>query len=89
MRSFTFEDRKKFEALYAAGTSFPDMAKDLGVHLATIYHELAKGTTETLDANGRYTYSAETAQRVYLKNTSRRGRKRKAEKPLREETDNA
>lgn len=44
-RYITFDDRKKFEELYAANASFNDIATALGVHLATVYREFERGNT--------------------------------------------
>lgn len=58
-RYLTFEDRKSIEALYAANTSLVEIASKLGVHLATIYREMTRGSTGELDNNGRSGYSIE------------------------------
>lgn len=42
-RYITFDDRKKFEELYAANASFNEIATALGVHLATVYREFERG----------------------------------------------
>ena len=89
MKSITFEGRKKFEKLYAAGSDLRSIAAVLGVQLATVYREAARGNTGELDANGRYGYSAEIAQKDYLKNTSRRGRKRYVVQAVKEDVDHA
>ena len=48
-RYLTFEDRKSIEALYAANTSLVEIASKLGVHLATIYREMTRGSTGELE----------------------------------------
>ncbi len=45
----TFEDRKKIEAWHARGERPLDIAEKLGVHTATIYHELQRGYTGEWD----------------------------------------
>ena len=45
-----------------------DIAAKLGVSLATVYHERARGDTGQMDANGRGGYSAELAQsKIYAR----------------------
>lgn len=63
----TFEDRKLLEKEYTAGAGLSDIATVLGVHISTVYRELARGYTGEMDANGRNGYSAETAQKATLK----------------------
>lgn len=70
----TFENRKKIEALYISGASLPDIADALGVHLVTIYRELARGECGKLDNNGRQKYSAEVAQNAFLASLKNRGK---------------
>lgn len=75
-RYLTFEDRKNIEALYGANTSLVEIASKLGVHLATIYREIARGSTGELDNNGRSGYSAGIAQKTVQDSFKRRGRKK-------------
>lgn len=77
-RYLTYEDRKNIEALYGAGESLADIASELGVHLATIYREMARGGTGELDGNGRNGYSAGLAQKNIQDSIKRRGRKKPA-----------
>lgn len=77
-RYLDYEDRKNLEALYAAGKSLADIANTLGVHLATIYRELARGNTGKLDENGRNKYSAELAQKNIQSSIKNRGRCKRA-----------
>lgn len=42
-RYLDFEDRKKIEAWHARGDRPLEIAARLGVHTATIYHELQRG----------------------------------------------
>jgi IS30 family transposase len=79
-RYFTYEDRKRLEELYAAGDTLSSIAATFGVHLATVYREINRGSTGDLDANGRAEYSAEVAQKAMLENLKRRGRKHGGEK---------
>ena len=77
-RYLAYEDRKKLEALYAAGKSLTEIASELGVHLATIYRELARGATGSLDSNGRNGYSSELAQKTVQDSIKRRGHRKPA-----------
>lgn len=73
-----YDQRKKIEALYAAGISHRAIAADLRVCLTTVYRELERGRCGSeLDQNGRYKYSAEVAQRKFLINLKNRGKKAK------------
>ena len=74
-RYLTFEDRKKIEAWHARGDRPLEIAARLGVHTATIYHELQRGYTGEVDAAQREIYSAERAQAVVRENFKRRGRR--------------
>ena len=69
-RYLTFEDRKKIEAWHLI------IAARLSVHYTTIYKELQRGATGTLDRNQREGYSAELAERRLRENFKRRGKKR-------------
>lgn len=73
-RYLTYKDRKNMETLYKANMSLIDIANGLGVHIATIYRELTRGSTGRLDKNGRNGYSAELAQKHVRENLKRRGR---------------
>ncbi len=74
-KNLILEDRRHLEQLYNEGARLADIAAFLGVHLATIYRELARGKTGQLDANGREGYSADIAQKAAQENLKRRGRK--------------
>ncbi len=74
-RYLTFKDRQKLEELYSRGAELSDIAKTLGVHLATIYRELMRGSTGKLNESGKEGYSAELAQQTLCKSLKRRGRK--------------
>ena len=71
-RHLTFEDRKRFETMYASGVTLADAASALGVHLSTIYRELIRGSTGEMDANGRIGYAAEIAQKASLERLKRK-----------------
>ena len=51
-RYLTFEDRKKIEAWHLLGDRPVDIAARLSVHHTTIYKELQRGATGTLDEDG-------------------------------------
>lgn len=42
-KRISFEDRKKIEVLNSQGKTVDEMALVIGVHLATMYRELARG----------------------------------------------
>lgn len=71
----THEQRLQIEKWYKAGERPVDIAARLGIHTATIYHELQKGYTGRLDKNQRNEYSADKAQTVFFQNLQNRGRK--------------
>ena len=75
-RYLTFEDRKKIEAWHLIGDRPADIAARLSVHYTTIYKELQRGATGTLDRNQREGYSAELTERRLRENFKRRGKKR-------------
>lgn len=74
-RYLTFEDRKKIEAWHLLGDRPVDIAARLSVHHTTIYKELQRGATGTLDANQREGYSAEIAERRLHESFKRRGKR--------------
>ena len=74
-RYLTYEDRKRLEARYTEGGSLPEIAAELGVHLATVYRELLRGDT---GYDGIRSYSADLAQRTFNKSLKQRGRKKPA-----------
>ena len=64
----SYSDRQEMEKLYLQGWHMNDIAAKLGVSLATVYHERARGDTGQMDANGRGGYSAELAQsKIYAR----------------------
>ena len=73
-RYLTLDDRKKLARLYLKGDRPQDIAKALGVHVATIYKELKRGDTGEFDKNMRQGYSATLAQRRLQENMKRRGK---------------
>ena len=74
-RYLTFEDRKKIEAWHLLGDRPVDIAARLSVHHTTIYKELQRGATGTLDANQREGYDAELAERRLRESFKRRGKR--------------
>lgn len=80
-RYITYEDRKRLAQLYANGASISAIALTLNVHISTVYRELAKGSTNELDQNGRIGYDAELAQKATQASLRQRGRKEAAVKP--------
>jgi len=75
-RYFSYDDRKRFEALYASGASPKALAATFNVNLATVYREIERGREGDmeLDANGRVKYSAQRAQEVFIKGLKNRGK---------------
>lgn len=61
-RYLNFDDRKKLEQLYLDGKKVSEIANELKVHESTIYRELDRGSTGSLDNNGRIGYSSEIGQ---------------------------
>lgn len=74
-RRLELKDRRELEALYLQGKSLVEIANVLQVNRSTIYNELARGGTCTMDANGRRGYSAELAQRRMVERQFNRERK--------------
>lgn len=77
-RYITLQDREKIAAWYGAGDRPLEIAARLGVHTATVYHELQRGYTGDLDKNQRPAYDPQLAQRTVQANFKRRGRRREA-----------
>ena len=77
-RFITKDDRDAIAAWYLNGDRPCDIAERIGVHAATVYHELQRGYTGELDANQRPAYDATTAQRAVQESFKKRGRKRAA-----------
>jgi len=75
-RYITLEDRRKIAAWHLDNMRPVDIAARLGVHTATIYHELKRGNTGELDQNQRPAYDADIAQREVQEGFKRRGRRR-------------
>lgn len=73
----SLKDRRQIEKLHRSGARALDIAMRLGVHTATVYHELSRGYTGELDNNQRQDYSADLAQRRVQENFRNRGKKRK------------
>lgn len=67
-KHLSYSDRQEMEKLYLQGWHMNDIAAKLGVSLATVYHERARGDTGKMDKNGRGGYSAELAQsKIYAR----------------------
>lgn len=67
-KHLSYSDRQEMEKLYLQGWHMNDIATKLGVSLATVYHERARGDTGQMDKNGRGGYSAELAQsKIYAR----------------------
>ena len=58
-KKLTYSDRKKIEIMLKAGATPKELARETGVHIATIYRELERGKAEAEGA-----YSAELAQQT-------------------------
>lgn len=76
-RYITMQDREAIAGWYLNGDRPCDIAARLGVHTATIYHELRRGETGVLDRNQRPAYDPALAQQVVQANFKQRGRKRR------------
>ena len=73
----TMEERGKIAAWYLEGDRPCDIATRIGVHTATVYHELQRGHTGKLDINQRPDYDPTLAQKVFQEGLKKRGRRRK------------
>ncbi len=58
-KKLTYSDRKKIEIMLKDGATPKELARETGVHIATIYRELERGKAETEGI-----YSAELAQQT-------------------------
>lgn len=78
-KTITWENRLKIEALYNAGISAIDIAKQLGFHHSTIYRELERGRTirRNYDWTESEIYSPDLAQQKADKNKKNKGRQLK------------
>lgn len=74
-KPLTLKERQSLETLWLQGKSVIEIAEALQVHRSTIYDELARGNTRTMDCNGRCGYSAELAQREMFERQLNRKRK--------------
>ena len=75
-KHLTLADRIRIEALRGAGLKPCDIAKQLGVHHATIYRELKRGEYQTRDYEYReiIKYSPELAHQKYRENLKYKGK---------------
>ena len=78
----TQNDRQRIAAWYLNGERPCDIAKWLGVHTATIYHELQRGQSGELDKNQRLAYDPQIAQKSVQEGFKRRGRRQKISKAV-------
>ena len=74
-KHLSFTDRLKIEAWERVGTSPRVMAKELGVHISTIYRELKRGRYERLntDLTTEDRYSPDIAEKKYRDNLKAKG----------------
>ncbi len=72
-KHLTFQNRKKIAELYADGVSPAVIAKQLGVHRATVYRELERGYTGKEDKNHRPGYDPEIGQQFVNSGFQRNG----------------
>lgn len=77
MARLTMSDRRTLAKMYAEEKSVLEIATTLGCHPQTIYDELKRGGTGTLDENLRQAYDPELAQRTVQANLHRCGRRRR------------
>jgi len=71
----SLEDRQTIEAMYGNGASVVEIASRLCCPETTIYRELRRGDTGTLDKYQRNGYSAVLGQRALQLAFKRRGKK--------------
>lgn len=71
----TLEDRQTIETMYGNGASVVEIAEKLECPDTTIYRELRRGDTGTLDKYQRNGYSAVLGQRALQLAFKRRGKK--------------
>jgi len=62
-RILLLEDRRRIAEMYADGEQVTDIAITIGVNRCTIYRELSRGYTGTMDRNGRPGYDHDLAQK--------------------------
>lgn len=75
-KHLSFSDCQEMEKLYLQDWHMGDIAVRLGVSLATVYDERARGDTGEMDKNGRGGYSAELAQsKIYARRKELQERK--------------
>ena len=74
-KHLSFTDRLKIEAWERVGTSPRVMAKELGVHISTIYRELKRGRYERLntDLTTEDRYSPDIAEKKYRDSLKAKG----------------
>ena len=72
-----YADRQTIQSMWAKGSDPKEIASHIGVHLATIYHELKRGETGRFDRNQRNEYDANVAQRRFYESLKARGKKKR------------
>ena len=70
----TYQERQRISTHYLNGERVADIATALGLTLATVYRELKRGETGSLDRNQRMAYDPTLAQRRTQENLKRRGK---------------
>ena len=71
-KHLSYSDRQEMEKLYLQGWHMNDIAAKLGVSLATVYHERARGDTGKMDKNGRGGYRKKCKMQELLHPGNRR-----------------
>ena len=69
----TLEDRKKISEMYESEARVVDIAYRIGCHPSTIYDELRRGDTGTLDKNQRHGYDPVKGQKAAMEAIRARG----------------
>lgn len=75
-KCLTYSQRREIERLYTAGAAPAEIAKAIGVTVATVYRELHRGETGKLDAFYRPEYSADVAECALQSALRNRGRRK-------------
>ena len=75
----TYQDRQQISARYLNDERVADIAAALGLSLTSVYRELKRGETGSLDRNQRMAYDPTLAQRRTQENLKRRGKTLKQE----------
>lgn len=70
----TYQERQRISARYLNDERVADIAAALGLSLTSVYRELKRGETGSLDRNQRMAYDPTLAQRRTQENLKRRGK---------------